>query len=225
MHCTIYKITNKINGKLYIGKHLARNLEDGYFGSGKWLKNAVRKYGVMAFEKHILFDFKTEKEMNDKEAELVTEDFCKRPDTYNLCVGGSGGFSYINRNRLNYPMKEVTREKISKSLRGRKSPISRERLKRLHDDGKMKHIRHDTFIGKKHTDATKIKMSISAIGKHTGRKNSQFGTIWITDGLKSRKLQTSQTIPHGWWRGRKRLGDAPTTTPSSSPAQDATLSR
>ena len=48
------------------------------------------KYGAANFKKEILFDFDTEKEMLDKERELVNEEFVKRRDTYNCVVGGQG---------------------------------------------------------------------------------------------------------------------------------------
>jgi len=93
---TIYKITNIINNKIYVGKHQTNDLNDDYMGSGKRLKQAINKYGIENFKKEILFIFYTEEEMNRKEAEIVTEEFCLRNDTYNICVGGKGGFSYIN---------------------------------------------------------------------------------------------------------------------------------
>lgn len=96
MHYTIYQITNNINGKVYIGKHETKNLDDGYMGSGKLIVNAISKYGITNFTKVILFDFDSEDKMNAKEAELVTEEFCLREDTYNLCPGGKGGWGYNN---------------------------------------------------------------------------------------------------------------------------------
>jgi len=96
MHYTVYKITNNINLKYYIGKHQTKNLDDGYMGSGKRLKSAIIKYGIENFNKEILHVFDSEEEMNAKEKELVviTE------NSYNLCEGGNGGFSYINNNNI-----------------------------------------------------------------------------------------------------------------------------
>ena len=50
----IYRITNKVNGKTYIGQHKYRELNDNYMGSGKRLWEAYRKYGFENFEKKIL---------------------------------------------------------------------------------------------------------------------------------------------------------------------------
>jgi len=98
MFYTIYKTTNLVNNKIYIGKHSTKDLNDGYMGSGTWLLQAFDKYGIANFSKELLHVFDTEELMNTKEAELVTEAFCLATNTYNICRGGQGGFSYINRN-------------------------------------------------------------------------------------------------------------------------------
>lgn len=100
MYYTVYQVTNIDDGKVYIGKHQTTDINDGYMGSGKLLKRAQKKHGIKAFQKNILFVFDNEEDMNAKEAELVDEAFCERQDTYNLCVGGQGGFSFINNNQL-----------------------------------------------------------------------------------------------------------------------------
>jgi hypothetical protein len=139
----VYKITNVNDGKFYIGKHQTDNIDDDYFGSGKLLKRAIAKYGKDNFRKEILFQFKTEEEMNTKEKELVTEEFCKRKDTYNICPGGQGGFGYINRSNLNY---KFTRSDVEKAVK---------RKQELIELGIFK-----TNKGMKHSPEARLKMSL-----------------------------------------------------------------
>ena len=113
MYYTIYKTTNVINGKYYIGKHQTKNLNDSYMGSGKLLKQAIKKYGTENFIKEILYVFETEEEMNAKEKELVILE----ETSYNLCIGGHGGFSYINSNGIKKFHGRKHTEKTKEKLR------------------------------------------------------------------------------------------------------------
>jgi len=88
MYYTIYKTTNLINNKIYIGLHQATNPYDSYLGSGKLLKKAIKKYGKQNFNKEVLHIFLSRKEMVNMEKELVNKDFINRSDTYNLNLGG-----------------------------------------------------------------------------------------------------------------------------------------
>jgi ribosomal protein L7Ae-like RNA K-turn-binding protein len=97
MYYTIYKITNVINGKYYIGMHQTNDLEDGYFGSGVGLRRAINKHGKHNFKKEIIFIFDKEEDMIQKEKELVTIS----ENSYNMTEGGKGGFSYINIQGIN----------------------------------------------------------------------------------------------------------------------------
>lgn len=200
MFYTIYKITNKINGKIYIGKHQTKDLEDGYMGSGKLIKAAIQKYGLKNFIKEILYVFDNEGDMNAKEAELITEEFVKEGANYNICPGGKGGWGYINSNEYlrTKGHDEEMYFKISKRLKGRKNPENSLRLKILHREGK---VRYDTFTGKSHTDEAKSKIGLANSINQSGSKNSQFGTMWITNGSKNKKIKKSDPIPKGYWRG------------------------
>jgi hypothetical protein len=93
---TVYQTTNLINNKIYVGIHKTKNINYDYMGSGKLLKSAIEKYGIKNFKKEILHVFDNKEEMYAKEKEIVTKDFCKRLDTYNMHTGGTGGFNHIN---------------------------------------------------------------------------------------------------------------------------------
>jgi hypothetical protein len=88
MFYIIYKVTNKVNGKIYIGSHKTNCLDDGYMGSGKYLTSAIKKYGLESFTKDLLFVFNNPIDMYNKEAEIVNEEFLAEENTYNLKVGG-----------------------------------------------------------------------------------------------------------------------------------------
>ncbi len=94
-HYLIYKITNLKTDRFYVGQHRTNNLKDGYMGSGKQIRRAIRRHVLENFKKEILFDFDNEVEMLAKEAELVNEEFVARKDTYNLTEGGFGSWYHL----------------------------------------------------------------------------------------------------------------------------------
>lgn len=95
-HYLIYQITNNVNGMIYIGKHETFNVDDNYFGSGKYLKRAIKKYGLENFTKTILIELQNLEELNLLEKMVVTPEFCARKDTYNILEGGHGGWNGIS---------------------------------------------------------------------------------------------------------------------------------
>jgi len=97
----VYKITNLINDKIYIGVHITSNINDNYMGSGKNIKRAIKKYGLQNFKKDILNIFDNDKDMFNMESILVNDIFIKDNKTYNIVLGGNGGWKYINENNLN----------------------------------------------------------------------------------------------------------------------------
>ena len=91
----VYQITNLLDGRIYIGVHTTYNINDNYMGSSKYLKKDIKKLGKQNFKKISLHIFDNQKEACMKEAELVTKEFCLRPDTYNLMRGGLYNFSWV----------------------------------------------------------------------------------------------------------------------------------
>ena len=101
MYYYTYKITNKVNGHFYIGAHKTSNLNDGYMGSGTALKHAIKKYGADKFEKQILKFHHSQEEMYEHEKELVNADLVLNKKSYNIKLGGHGGFDYVNATNTN----------------------------------------------------------------------------------------------------------------------------
>lgn len=108
----IYKITNNINDKIYIGAHATSNINDSYMGSGKHLIRAQSKYGIENFSKEILHIFDNATDMYEKERQIVDKEFILSENTYNLKLGGEGGVSYTVAS-------EETREKMRNAKLGK----------------------------------------------------------------------------------------------------------
>jgi len=89
MSYIIYKTTNTINGKYYIG--VTNGNDKRYMGSGRVLKNAIKEYGRKNFVRETLEVFDTEEEAYIREAQIVNDLLVADRDTYNIGKGGKGG--------------------------------------------------------------------------------------------------------------------------------------
>ena len=217
MHYIVYKTTNQVNGKFYIGTHKTVDLNDDYLGSGTFLKRAIEKYGVENFKREILFIFDNSEAMFAKEAEIVTEEFLAENNTYNLKRGGCGGFDFINSNpdilaKYSGEKRKQTGNWI-KGLQKQKYLLLndieyQERYKRKVSEvvKKWHKEKGHPWVGRKHSDETKLKISQKNSTSQLGKKNSQFGTMWITNELSSKKVKVSDPIPIGWRKGRVWTG-------------------
>jgi group I intron endonuclease len=86
----VYETVNNINGKSYVGVHSGLEAGDDYLGSGRALKNAIKKYGKENFTKKILKIFTKKESAYAYESKIVTSEYVNDPTTYNLRIGGSG---------------------------------------------------------------------------------------------------------------------------------------
>lgn len=185
----IYKTTNIINNKIYIGIHKTENKNDTYLGSGLFLKKAIKKYGKENFTREILFEFTNDEEQLawDKEREIVNKDFVLRKDTYNLSIGG-------------YKMSVLV---------GELNPF----YGKKHSDEfkqKMSKIKKGTILSKEHKE--KISMSskkmwedeefkIRFITNRTGKKK-----IYTEEGLKRLKEKLKDRVLSE--ETRKKISDS-----------------
>lgn len=210
MYFTIYKTTNLINGKYYIGMHKTDDLDDGYLGSGYLLRRAIKKHGKEKFQKEILFVFDNKEDMISKEVELITEEDRKSKLCYNIAQGGSGGNRFYNRDPDFVKNHSSEMGKISTANRWN-NPELRQKFtdkliknsKKYYDDLRAagKPI-PSNFEGKFHSGDTKEKMRQAKKGMFDGDKNPSYGTMWITDGITNKKVTKDSSIPDGWRKGR-----------------------
>lgn len=213
MFYTIYKITNKINNKYYVGKHQTKNLDDDYMGSGKLIKAAIGKYGIENFKKEILHIFDNELEMNTKEKELVVVS----ESTYNLIEGGKGGFSYINKNNLKLPLNENSKQKISNTVREhwQNGVYEKNKQKLIEQNRTIKKSTNFSINKSMLKKALEQAQSPNAVMKRKqtfiennhqqGSKNSQFNTCWINNGFENKKIKKDQLeyyLEQNWIKGR-----------------------
>jgi hypothetical protein len=208
----LYKIKNTLNGKIYVGIHRTNDLEDGYMGSGTLLKRAQNKYGFENFEKEILEYFDNERDMYNREIELVDGDFVLREDTYNLTEGGNGGSfaasskgGKIGGKMTGYNNFLKLAQKQMKEKSGIFSKESREKNRKyLISEDSMNHLLKLCEMMNSSDDIkNKRKETYRNIKHQQGKKNSQYGTMWITNGTESKKIKKDDLIPDGWKKGRK----------------------
>ena len=163
----IYKITNLINGKTYIGQHKYKKLNDNYMGSGKHLKAAQKKYGIKNFKKDILVFNIVRKDFIDLlEKEYISFYRSISKAEYNIADGGDGRVG---------PLSEETKRKISESNKGKHyaSDETRKKLSKVHK-GKPTWNK-----GKSHSEKTKKKISEALKGNHHSEEaKRKMSTAW-----------------------------------------------
>lgn len=206
-HYLVYKTTCLLNGKIYIGQHQTYDPNDDYLGSGRELRQDISNLGRENFKREILFDFDNFEDMDNKEKELVTEEFIAREDTYNVRLGGQnpevdkicqmGNEKICELWKHDNEWRENVRKKISQALMENwDSHPERKRYDYFYD-----------WTGKHHTEETKIKLRERA-KYYCGERHSQFGTVWIyNDRLeqnkKVKKEHAETFLNQGWKLGRK----------------------
>lgn len=92
----IYRTTNLINQKFYVGKDTHN--EPNYYGSGKRLKLAIKKYGIKNFKKETLEVCNTLDLLNEREKFWIKE-LNAISEGYNISLGGDGGDTISNNPR------------------------------------------------------------------------------------------------------------------------------
>jgi hypothetical protein len=133
----VYRYTNKLNGKWYIGSHKGHP-DDGYTASGVLIKQSFAKHGMESFDREILYQGPN---YISEERKLLTElNAAKSNESYNLINTASDNLNGYRLSGDDHPMKrpEVAL-KVSKSKKGK--------------------FNSNGHLGLRHSEETKDKMS------------------------------------------------------------------
>lgn len=208
MHYFVYRTVCLINGKEYIGCHKTEDIDDGYLGSGKYLKRAIEKYGRESFRREVIQYCDTEEEMFSLERELVNEDYISETNTYNLRVGGSGGGGFsVEQQRENARKSNIAQRKMSE----RDPNWDSDRRKKISEAVKERWekspwVLKPHVVGEyKHNDEVRKKISEKRKGKCTGDDNPTKRLRWIhsLEEKRSTKIHKEAPLPDGWVEGAK----------------------
>jgi group I intron endonuclease len=149
----VYLVSNKINGKKYVGQHSGPDLQRYWKktiyralrGSDDRVRSlylAIRKYGPDNFEIKPLVIVGTREELNYYEIGMIRALNTKSPEGYNLTDGGDGIFN----------LSQESRQKMSESHTGKKQS----------EETKSKRIA--SLRGLKRSEETKLRMSQAQLG-------------------------------------------------------------
>lgn len=172
----IYKTTNLINGKIYIGQSI--NDDPKYLGSGVFLKNAIEKHGKKNFIKEIIDNTDSVDELNEKEIYWIEKyNSTNKNIGYNLCSGGKGFKIYYGKSD----------EQISEI---------HENLSKIH-----KEKWNNMIINMNDKDLRKLSESMSEISKKSwdiSEKEYKEKCRRISEGLKNSDFDFKSQLKSYW---------------------------
>jgi len=184
----IYKTTNLVNGKIYVGQHNT-SADDGYLGSGNLILLAIKKYGRENFIRETL-EYCNSVSVDVKETHWILKlEATNKKIGYN--IKSQGQKIYDRLNGIKHPMygkhhTNETKNKISQKMKGNKlsektkNKISESLLKNGRSEkenlkqSKRMIGKNNPMFNKKHSDQTKKKMSKNHCN-FLGTKNPNFG--------------------------------------------------
>lgn len=147
----IYKITNKINGKIYVGqtiKTLKRRLQQHFANSKKsntYLCKAIRKHGKENFNIELLEECTSLKKLNKRESYWI-----KRLDSknniigYNLTNGGDGTIGHTHTKNAKQKMSIAKKGKTYEELYGKENAEYMRKQRSIESTGRI--VKKETRI-------------------------------------------------------------------------------
>lgn len=149
----IYKTTNNINGKIYIGQD--RNNNPSYYGSGKKILSAIKKYGKENFTKEVLEECVNEHHLNEREIFWISYYNSRdRRIGYNISEGGKEGDRKIGHDIAKSGIYNYWVEKYGKEEADKRKELKIQKI-----------IKHNQEIGTPLTKKGRYTLWIEKYGK------------------------------------------------------------
>jgi hypothetical protein len=207
----IYKITNLITGKIYIGKDEADR--PGYYGSGKLIGRSLKKYGKVNHTKEVLEEVSDRILLGEREKYWIEHyNATARTIGYNISKGGDGGDTFTNN-----PKKEEVRKKISEAMKNRVFTEEHKANLRKNHNSKQEEVRQKISMSKKgktKTQEHKAKIAETVrkhnleTGKWQGENNPmvKYTYKWYhnPETLKTSRHRIDQPTPSDLLPGRPK---------------------
>jgi group I intron endonuclease len=176
----IYKTTNLLNGKIYVGQ--SKHNKSTYLGSGTYIKKAIKKYGRENFNREVLEYCETSEDLNERELYWIKKlKATDRKIGYNVRLKNQGLYTTQSRERqMHFKGKKLTdehRANISKGLEGYKKTT--EHIRKIQQNMDRSYMQTEEYrnnmsmstsgskngmYGKKHTEETKQLISQKKLG-------------------------------------------------------------
>lgn len=178
----VYITTNLINEKKYIGKRKFSKYNGGwenYLGSGKIIKQSIKRDGKENFNRKIISIAYSENELNQLEIEIINKyNATKDQNYYNIALGGEGGNTY--KGKTKEEIKNI-KNKLSLSRKGENhhfygKHLSDEHKRKIYESKKGKYLKENNpFYGIKHSKEAREKISKARKGQYYGENHPFYG--------------------------------------------------
>lgn len=204
----IYKTTNLLNGKIYIGKDIKN--DKNYFGSGVALKESIKKYGKNNFKKEIICFCDNLKELNEKEKYYIKlYNSRDRKIGYNITEGGDGNNMSWNGPKLSDIHKKNISDGLKKSDKFKKMWEGDDHKKKLKDSRnkseKVKKIIESQEWKNKISESVKNSEKFKKAIKNPDRSKKISKSLKESEIFKkSRSSNEFKEKCSAWQKGKKR---------------------
>jgi hypothetical protein len=219
IHC-LYKTTNRLNGKYYIGAHSTNDLNfgtetwiDPYIGSGRYIYRALQQYGRKYFNVEIIAYFDKPDHAYQAENDIVTDIWIQKHkgEMYNLTPGGNKPPKITKESAKKGA---ETRARIFLEMFGGRSPMADPEVRKKVSQSWSTEMKETAKQRTKNNNPMtnpyfREKVSKAKLGKPNPyitqknlTNNPMKNKCWITNEMLEMVIIKTDIMPDGWKLGR-----------------------